>query len=338
MNSAVAAGREKVAMFRRFQDYSQWVRPRLDDALRARLSDLIEEFVLQDRVAFDSALAGGKKIRGSLLCLVSQALAGDLENALPRAVAVEFIQAASLIHDDFVDQDTVRRNRPATWTLEGARRAVLLGDVIFASAIKMMSDLGRQDGSVISHAIAQVARGALHEPLNPAMLAREIHSNRLDGRLYEKIIHLKTGILFGAACRLGAIAARAEPELQERSYRYGMRIGEAYQIADDIQEMRQYILSRSIDPSRMALLAPACICFVDQIKPHISAVLNGGGPAISDDLLNCLKVAVQYMEDEIERRLAAAQAEIEAHFPENEFSVLARRAPRDLIRMFNQSY
>lgn len=324
-------------MFARFQDYTQWVKPRLDDAFKSQLSDLMNDMALQDRDAFDFALAGGKKIRGSLLCLISQALGGSLEAALPRAVAVEFVQAASLIHDDFVDQDTVRRNQPATWTLEGARRAVLLGDVIFASAIKMMSDLGRQDGAFISQAIAQVSRGALHEPLNPQMLAREIQANRLDKRLYQKIVHLKTGILFGAACRLGALAARADPELNERSYRYGLRIGEAYQIADDIQEIQQHCRNRFIAPHRMAMLAPACIYFVEQMKPHIAAVLNGSRPQTSDDLWKLFSVAVQCMQDAIERRLAAAQAEIEAHFPENEFSILARRAPRDLIRMFNAS-
>jgi len=319
-----------------FQDYARCITPRLDDALKARLSDLTKDIVLRDRAAFDSALAGGKKIRGSLLCLVALGLEGVIETALPRAVAVEFIQAASLIHDDFVDQDTVRRNRPATWTLEGARRAVLLGDVIFASAIKMMSDLSRQDGAVISQAIAQVSRGALHEPLSPPLLAREIKSNRLDGGLYEKIIHLKTGILFGAACRLGAIAARAGPELSESAYRYGLRIGEAYQIADDIQEMRRYVPGGPIDADRMALLAPACICFVDRIAPHIAAVLDGNCAQVSENLRDYFKVAVQRMEKDIERRLAAARAEIEAHFPDNEFSVLARRAPRDLIRMFNE--
>lgn len=324
-------------VFERFQDYAQWVKPRLDDALKARLSDLLEDIALRDRLALDAALAGGKKIRGSLLCLVNHALGGVLETAIPRAVAVEFVQAASLIHDDFVDQDTVRRNQPATWTLEGARRAVLLGDVIFASAIKMMSDFGRQDGAVISHAIAQVSRGALHEPLNPSQLAREIQSNCLDERLYEKIIHLKTGILFGAACRLGAVAAGADSELQERSYRYGLRIGEAYQIADDIHEMRGYILKRPIDPVRMALLAPACIYFAGWMRPHISAALAGSRTEVCDNLLDHLNTAVQHMEDEIERRLSSALAEIEAHFPDNEYSVLMRRAPRDLIRIFNES-
>ena len=179
-------------------------------AFRAHLSALTNDVSFKNRVSFESALVRGKMIRGCLLCLITNSLGGDLETAIPRAVAVELIQAASLIHDDIVDQDTVRRNHPATWTLEGARRAVLLGDLIFASAIKMMSDLGREDGSIISDAIAQVSRGAIQEPLDPLVLAREIESNRVDGSVYGKINHLKTGYLFGAACRLGAIGACAD--------------------------------------------------------------------------------------------------------------------------------
>ncbi len=232
----------------------QWVRPRLDEAFNRHLTFLLEDIPLRHAASLGASLEGGKKIRGGLLCMLNSALGGVLESAIPRANAVELIQTASLIHDDFVDQDTVRRNRPATWTLVGARRAVLLGDVMFASAIKMMSDLSQEDGSVISDAIAQVARGAIHEPLDPLLLIGEIESNRLDGRLYEKIIHLKTGILFGAACRL------------------------------------EYF-----------------------------------------------RIAIERMEDEIERRLQSAAAELAKDFPENEFSELARRAPWDLIGMFNES-
>ncbi len=156
--------------------------------------------------------------------MVSESLGGALESAVPRAISVEMIQAATLIHDDFVDQDTIRRGGPATWTVEGARRAVLIGDVIFASAIEMMSDLSREDGAAVSHAIAQVSRGALHEPLDPLALAAQIESGRVDEQLYEKVIRLKTAILFGTACQLGAIAANSNAELRETLYRYGLRL------------------------------------------------------------------------------------------------------------------
>ena len=86
----------------------------------------------------------------------------------------------------------------------------MIGDVLFATAIQMMSDLSREDGLTISRAMAQVSLGALREPLDPLNLSREMAADRDGGRLYEKIIRLKTGILFGAACHLGAISAGAD--------------------------------------------------------------------------------------------------------------------------------
>ena len=157
-----------------FKDFTERMRPTLDHAFRAQLSGLTNDVVFKHGVSFESALAVGKMIRGCLLCLIADCLGAAAGTAVPRAVAVELIQAASLLHDDFVDQDTVRRNQSATWTLEGARRTVLLGDLIFASAIKMMTDLGREDGSTIANAIAQVSKGAVQEPVDPLVLAREI--------------------------------------------------------------------------------------------------------------------------------------------------------------------
>ena len=154
-------------MFASFQDYWGARKPALDDAFQRQLRSLLEPIPLKETAALQDALETGKKIRGCLTCLISDALGGIFEEAIPRAIAIELIQAATLVHDDFVDQDTTRRNKPAAWTLEGARRAVLIGDVLFATAIKMMNDLGREDGRVVSQAIAQVARGALHEPLDP---------------------------------------------------------------------------------------------------------------------------------------------------------------------------
>ena len=322
-------------MFAGFKDFTEWVRPTLELAFRAHLSDLTNDIVFKHGISFESALAGGKMIRGCLLRLITDCLGGVPEAAIPRAVAVELIQAASLLHDDFVDQDTVRRNQSATWTLEGARRTVLLGDLIFASAIKMMAELGREDGSIISSAIVQVSRGAVQEHVDPLVLAREIESNRLDNGFYEKIVSLKTGNLFGAACRLGAIAAEADEPLKERSECYGLRIGEAYQIADDLQEMARIMKVRFVSAKLMVSIAPACLHFVEDARSHLSAALRERNSLLSDELFEYFKVAAVRMEAEIERRLRSALAEIDTYFPQNESGLLARRAPWDLIRMFN---
>jgi geranylgeranyl pyrophosphate synthase len=322
-------------MLTSFQEYWQTRRPLVDDALNKALSGLLDGIAVSDTAFLVASLEAGKKIRGGLTCLVSEALGGALESALPRAISVEMIQVATLIHDDFVDQDTVRRGRPATWTIEGARRAVLIGDVIFASAIKMMSDLGREDGATVSDAIAQVSRGALHEPLDPAALAGEIESGRVNGRLYEKIIRLKTGILFGAACHLGAIAAGADDKLKDASFRYGLRIGEAYQIADDVQEVRAHLSSRTVHPEQMAALAPALLHFVSEIRPYLPDLLKGKSKDLDHSVLKFFSTAAESMEREIEHRLQSAVSEIEEHFPDNGYSELLRSTPRDIIRMFN---
>ncbi len=319
-----------------FQDYLEMVRPRLDDAFERELSSLLRDITIRDASSLMDAIEGGKKIRGCLSCMVSNALGGVLEAAIPRAVAVELIQAATLIHDDFVDQDTVRRNRPAVWTIEGARGAVLIGDLIFATAIKMMSDLSREDSLAISHAIARISMGALHEPLDPLGLAKEIESNKFSGQLYEKIIHLKTGILFGTACRLGAIAAEASDELKKISYRYGLRIGEAYQIADDLKEVKEHLSTQSILPEQVVILAPALLYFVEEMKPLIPDFLKGKRTNLEGCMSEFLVASTDLMKHEIEQRLHAAVSEIEENFPDNGYSELTRRAPQDIIKMFNE--
>jgi len=324
-------------MFMRFKDYCENVIPRLDDAFKRELSSLFKGMASHHSASLSAGLRGGKMIRGCLLCLVSEGLEGSVRSAIPRAVAVELIHGASLIHDDFVDQDEIRRNKPAIWTLEGARRAVLLGDIIFASTIKNMNELSRDDGLVVSHAIAEIAKGAFQEPLEPLDLAMAIQSDRVNARLYEKIIHLKTGILFGSACQMGAIAAGADNEVRERCYRYGSLIGEAYQIADDLEEVRHHLSSRAIYPREMAFLTPAFLYFGKRARSHLVDALKSENSPLDGPLLTCFQDALPLMEKEIERRLKSGVAEIEMLFPKNGFSELAHKAPWEIIEMFNDS-
>lgn len=318
-----------------FHDYAQSLKPALDAAFTDHLARLLGDTAPLPSSGEAELLNGGKKIRGALVCLVTTALGGTLEAALPRAVAVELIQTATLIHDDFVDQHRLRRNLPAVWTMEGARRAVLLGDIVFASAIRMMSELGREDCLIVSRAIAEVSRGAWHEPLNPSALLEEIEADRVGGALYEKIIHLKTGILFGAACELGAVAARADEELQHAWRRYGQRTGEAYQIADDLHEVERALLTRSVTADEMTALAPALLFFVRESRPFILEALRGGSLELGGEPLEHFRTAAESMNAEKERRLRSAVAGIEGGLPDSDLNRLARKAPWDLIRMFD---
>ena len=318
-----------------FQNYAESVKPLLDADFTDHLAGLLGDAESLKAYGGAKILTGGKRIRGSLVCLVAATLGGALEDALPRAIALELIQTATLIHDDFVDQHKRRRDLPALWTLEGARRAVLLGDVIFASAIQRMSELGREDGLIISNAIAEVSRGAYQEPLDTCSLFEAFGEDRHGVAFYEKIIYLKTGVLFAAACQFGALAARVDEGLRQKWNCYGLKVGEAYQIADDLQEVEQYLLTHSITRSELTSLAPALFFFNSDIRPHILEALRQESPEFSGEFLKPLQSTAEVMKDEIERRLRSAVADIEGSLPDNEYGRLARRSPWDIIRMFN---
>jgi len=247
------------------------------------------------------------------------------------------LQAASLIHDDYVDQDRVRRDRPAIWTTEGGRRAVLIGDVVFASAIHMMCSLSKEDCAAISRAVAMVSAGALREPLDPATLARLVEDRLVDGNLYREIIHLKTGILFGAACELGAISAGAEEGVRMAARNYGLRIGEAYQIADDLKEVEQHINSRYIEPLQMMPLAPAFLCFEPEMRLDIVQCLRNGVTTIGDEALQRMTGVKDSMSSAIEGLLQSAVEEVAGSLPACTESILAMAAPWTSIEMFNET-
>jgi hypothetical protein len=326
-----------LTVFTDFRNYWEQRRPLVEEPFRRELSALLDGIPLKDGVSLRAALEAGKKIRGCLSCLISEALGGDLQSAMPRAVAIELVQAATLIHDDFVDRDPVRGNRPAAWVIEGPRRAVLIGDVLFATAIQMMSDLSREDGLTISRAIAQVSQGALREPLEPVALSREIAADRYGGRLYEKIIHLKTGILFGAACHLGALAAGADQQFRQKAFRFGILIGEAYQLADDLSEVRQHLQRPAITPREALALAPACLHFVSELRPYLNEILTKASTTLHGTALEGLAAAAGLMEKAIEGRLEGALAELKDVYFKNSWGELVRKTPKDILRVFNDS-
>lgn len=200
-----------------------------------------------------------------------------------------------------------------------------------------MTDLSREDGRAVSQAIAQVSKGALHEPLDPLMLAEVIESDIWKDQLYDEIIRLKTGVLFGTACQLGALAANGDAKLGEISFRYGLRIGEAYQIADDLKEVEHHLKKLSINPEQMAALAPILLYFVPHLRPNVLIRLRGGRPDLEAGEVEYFRAAANLMKNQIEQRLQAAVSEIIGNFPENEYRTAVLRAPWDLIRMFNES-
>ncbi|MFQ6085665.1 MAG: polyprenyl synthetase family protein, partial [Candidatus Bathyarchaeia archaeon] len=219
-------------MFKDFLSYHAWARGTID----ARLDKDADLIHFSDFMRY--MIKGGKRLRGTLCLLISQALGGDSEESLPYACAIEMVHAATLAHDDFIDGHGTRRGRIPLYRVLDPRRAVLLADMLLSTSAHRVASLGSTDGyQTLTKAIYEVSRGVFYEPLNPVPFIREIRSGKIEKRLYRVLIRLKTAELFGAACKLGAIAAGADVSDRLRAYSYGIAVGEAFQVADDLVDI-----------------------------------------------------------------------------------------------------
>jgi geranylgeranyl pyrophosphate synthase len=315
-----------------FPVYWRAIKARLERALAHAIPEYFKDLAAGHIDAIHNVLADGKRIRGCLVCLVSDALGGRIEDAIPRAVAIECIQAASLIHDDYVDEDARRRNRPATWTVEGSRRAVLLGDLIFATAIEKMMAISRWDGLAVAQAIATTASGAYQEPIDPLDLARAVTEGRYRPELYDRISHLKTGALFGAAAKVGAIAARASSAVRTRAFEWGARVGEAYQIADDLEEILGLQGRPENLAARISRLAPLFLCFSRETHFHAPHLAAGREDDLRKWFRNARPVLAARMRHEIAVRLDLAAQAI-GNLPKIRDTRMLRAAPSAIVRM-----
>ncbi|AGA34486.1 Octaprenyl-diphosphate synthase / Dimethylallyltransferase / Geranyltranstransferase (farnesyldiphosphate synthase) / Geranylgeranyl pyrophosphate synthetase [Thioalkalivibrio nitratireducens DSM 14787] len=312
-----------------FVRYWRTTRAELDTAFLHWIPRFFPSLCETQAAAVHDALADGKRLRGCLLCLVSDALGGRREAALPRALAVECIQAASLIHDDFVDCDTERRERPAAWTKYGPRKAVLLGDLMFATALQRMTENGRAGGLAVAEVIATMANGAWQEPLEPADVERALLAEPERGQgLYPRIIHLKTGALFGTAARLGAISAGGSQRMADLAHEFGVHLGEAYQIADDLADVD----GRESSATEWAVLAPAIVHFCGESELARANLPKGSTAAPESFLSETLPVLRSRMRKAMHARLGLA-SERARQFPDSPFGRLLETAPPEIVHL-----
>ena len=170
-------------------------------------------------VAAAALSAGGKRLR-PLLCYLA-APAGSDEPPLAAGVAVELVHMATLVHDDLVDGARLRRGAPAAWSMFGPDAALSAGDYLFACAFGELVATGD------SEAVATLADACLCLARGEALQRRQTHDPDTAIEEYLERCALKTGKLFEAACLLGSGGDRALGE-------YGLALGIAFQIADDI--------------------------------------------------------------------------------------------------------
>lgn len=187
-----------------------------------------------------SVFAGGKRLR-PVLCLESGRLfaAGDVD-LLPVAAALELVHTYSLIHDDLpaLDNDDVRRGKPASHKAFGEATAILAGDALLTRAFEILSRPGPPEARKLGliHALSS-AVGTRGGMVAGQVVDLETTGHAVDARTLEFIHSAKTGALMRTAVRLGALAAGAPDTDVERLTKYGAKVGLAFQIVDDLLDV-----------------------------------------------------------------------------------------------------
>ena len=179
--------------------------------------------------------AGGKMLRPSLSLITAEAVGGQKESALKAGSAIELIHTFSLIHDDFMDQDDMRRGMPSVHKVWGDDVAILAGDTLFSKAFEIIINSNQELASPaqINHALSTVADACVKICEGQALDMGFEDRFDVTENEYMEMIFKKTGALIAAATKVGAIMGGASDEVIDAMYEYGRLIGLAFQIQDD---------------------------------------------------------------------------------------------------------
>ncbi|SDK19246.1 octaprenyl-diphosphate synthase [Methylophilus rhizosphaerae] len=175
--------------------------------------------------------SGGKRLRPALVLMAGD-LAGEVTSAHRQlATIVEFIHTATLLHDDVVDASELRRGKSTANHVYGNPASVLVGDFLYSRAFQMMVKLqNMRVMDILADATNIISEGEVLQLLN----VRNIGVSEQD---YLRVIHFKTAKLFEAATRLGAVQCQSSPQQEEGLAAYGMHLGTAFQLVDDVLDL-----------------------------------------------------------------------------------------------------
>jgi geranylgeranyl diphosphate synthase type I len=211
-----------------FQHLLEEKRKIMNDRIDEILSSGFEQSEASQLVRY-TFRTGGKRLRPIMLLLAAQAVGGEEKLALNAAVAVEFVHAASLIFDDLIDKDRLRRSMPTLNVAFNDDRAISAGLFLASKAIEVLSDY--KDPKVmkmIGWALVELSKGEILDVISDIAI---------DVEHYLNIADLKTGSLFGASAGIGGLVGGGSREEIGALYNYGRAVGVAFQIRDDILDI-----------------------------------------------------------------------------------------------------
>ena len=197
----------------------------MDAVIKHRLRS---EVPLVSQISSYIVAAGGKRLRPALLLLMCGALGYRGDQRYNLAAVVEFIHTATLLHDDVVDESTLRRGRATANEAFGNPASVLVGDFLYSRAFQMMVDAGNMRVmQTLSEATNVIAEGEVLQLMN-------MHDASLSEEGYLRVVRSKTAKLFEASARLAALLAESSPLIEQSCADYGQSLGTAFQVIDDV--------------------------------------------------------------------------------------------------------
>ncbi len=197
----------------------------VDQCIQERLQS---DIVLINELSRYIINSGGKRLRPVLALLAAKACGYQGEQHIQSAAIIEFIHTATLLHDDVVDASELRRGKETANALFGNEASVLVGDFLYSRAFEMMVEIeNMRIMGIFANTTNVIAEGEVMQLLN-------IHNTDIDEEDYLRVILSKTAKLFEAATLIGAILAKQDKATETAMAAYGMHLGTAFQLVDDV--------------------------------------------------------------------------------------------------------
>lgn len=198
------------------------------DAVNNLILDKIQaQSGLIDDLANHIVQSGGKRLRPLIVLLASHACHYKGVHHISLAAMVEFFHTATLLHDDVIDESTLRRGRETANEIWGSKASILVGDYLFTQYMQLMIDVGDlKIMQLLTDMANQIGCGELKQLSNR-------HNHALTLSDYFDVIQSKTSLLFAASASLGALVGKSCDEMEKGLYDYGLHLGNAFQLIDD---------------------------------------------------------------------------------------------------------
>ncbi len=289
----------------------------VDDVIREKLHSHV---VLIRQISEYIINSGGKRLRPALVILSAGAFGYTGKFHYNLAAVVEFIHTATLLHDDVVDESKMRRNKETANALFGNAASVLVGDFLYSRAFQMMVEVdSMRVMQVLADATNTIAEGEVLQLLN-------CRDPDVTEENYLRVIRFKTAKLFEAASRLGAILGKAAPGEERAMAIYGMHLGTAFQLIDDMldyssnsQDIGKNLGDDLAEGKPTLPLIHAMRVGTSEQAATIRKAIENGGKDGFEPVLNVIQntTALDYAKECAKKEAAAAIAAISI-LPESE--------------------